>query len=296
MREIAPKWDKNAILNISRNPDGTYTTKNLSFLFPQAVMLDAITATGRGMTDEGIMMGTLRGFEKLFSPYLSESLGPQYLAAMLTNRDLKTGERIVEEDAPFTEHLLGRTLYAMQSLKPGTFDTLERVKKAITGEKSAYGREYNLTDEALAPFLGRPTKFNPETTIEREMYRYIKVRDQVRREYYSVVANGGTLPDGKSDGDVYRQSMLALRVAQAKMFNKLEAARALGVEPSKMAGLMKQVGLSAAERKLLARGELAPFLPSDDIVKTSERRGRRIQTALIKEVYNNELKGLSLSR
>ena len=295
VREIAPKWDKNAILNISRNEDGTYTTKNLSFLFPQAVLLDAVTATGRGMSDEGILMGTLRGFEKLFSPYLSESVGPQYLAAMLTNRDLKTGERIVEEDAPFTEHILGRTLYAMQSLKPGTVDTLGRMTKAITGEKGAYGREYNLVDETFAPFLGRPTKFNPETSIEREMYRYIKVRDQVRREYYSVVANGGSLPMGKSDADIYRQSMAALRVAQSKMYSKLEAARALGVEPGLMKRLMKQVGLSEAERKLLARGEIAPFEPSKEIVETSERRGRRIQTSLIKGVLNNEIKGQSLS-
>ncbi len=285
LRRFVPDWSKNSTL-IPIKDEETGELKYIDFSHANAydTMIRPFTALFNNIRDgvedeepvmQSIFKGLYEGIGETISPFVSEAIWTQAATDIfLRGGRTKTGQRLYTDQTPFGEKASIIAGHLIETQLPGSIGTFERLGLAARGKPDEYGREYELTDEALG-FMGmRAVKVDPVNAMKFKIADYTSGINNSRREFTRPLLRGGPVTPEQII-DRYMVANEQLFKVQQDINRDYYAARILG---SGQAELDREFADRVSNKALNAikRGQFKPFIPSENIIKSFAENARAL--------------------
>jgi len=285
LRRFVPDWSKNSTL-IPIKDEETGELKYIDFSHANAydTMIRPFTAMFNAVRDgaedeapvmESVFKGLYEGIGETISPFVSEAIWTQAATDIfLRGGRTKTGQRLYTDQTPFGEKASIIAGHLVETQLPGSIGTFERLGLAVRGKPDEYGREYELTDEALG-FMGmRAVKVDPINAMKFKIADYTSGINNSRREFTRPLLRGGPVT-AEQIVDRYMVANEQLYKVQQEMNQDYYAARILGAGAETLDREFKDRVSNVALRSLKT-GNFKPFIPSDNIIKSFAENAREL--------------------
>ena len=285
LRRFVPEWSKNSTL-VPIKDEETGELKYIDFSHANAydTMIRPFTAMFNAIRDgaedeapvmESVFKGLYEGIGETISPFVSEAIWTQAATDIfLRGGRTKTGQRLYTDQTPFGEKASIIASHLVETQLPGSIGTFERLGLAARSKPDEYGREYELTDEALG-FMGmRAVKVDPINAMKFKIADYTSGINNSRREFTRPLLKGGSVTP-EQIVDRYMVANEQLFKVQQDMNKDYYAARVLG---SKQRALDREFKdrISGKALNAIKRGQFKPFIPSDNIIKSFSENARAL--------------------
>ena len=285
LRRFVPEWSKNSTL-IPIKDEETGELKYIDFSHANAydTMIRPFTAMFNAIRDgaedeapvmESVFKGLYEGIGETISPFVSEAIWTQAATDIfLRGGRTKTGQRLYTDQTPFGEKASIIASHLVETQLPGSIGTFERLGLAVRGKPDEYGREYELTDEALG-FMGmRAVKVDPINAMKFKIADYTSGINNSRREFTRPLLKGGPVTPEQII-DRYMVANEQLFKVQQDMNKDYYAARLLGSGQGALDREFKD-RVSGKALNAIKRGQFKPFIPSDNIIKSFSENARAL--------------------
>jgi hypothetical protein len=284
LRRFVPDWSKNSTLIPIRDEDGSLKYIDFShanaydtMIRPFMTMKNAIQdgAEDEAPVMQSVFKGLYEGIGETISPFVSEAIWTQAATDIfLRGGRTKTGQRLYTDQTPFGEKASIIASHLVETQLPGSIGTFERLGLAVTSKPDEYGREYELTDEALG-FMGmRAVKVDPITSMKFKIADYTTGVNNSRREFTRPLLKGGPVTP-EQIVDRYMVANEQLFNVQKNMNKDYYAARILGSNQDAL-NLEFKDRISNVALNAIKAGQFKPFIPSENILKSFAENARNI--------------------
>jgi hypothetical protein len=279
IRKIAPEWQRNAqLMYLGFDDKGMPVYLDLSHLDPYTYLKGPVTAllNGNNKTAEDKLSDSIK---TLLDPFLAPEITFQAITEVWNNQN-EFGRKIYNEyDDTFTQtmkqvgYLFG--VYPVTDktgkLMPGFLTNLERTMKAALGEKSAAGRVFDLSDEALSWVGFRFTTLDMTTALKFRAMEFKDAKAEAGRPIRSVLTNPNI---GGADrmANAYEQSRLLWEGNWREMIATVRAAKALRLSEQEIAESLLSANMSKADVARLLKGEIPKYVPSSTSLKNMRKQ------------------------
>ena len=284
LRRFVPEWSKNSTLIPIKDEDGDLKYIDFSHANAYDTMIRPFTAMFNavrdGAEDEAPVMtsvfkGLYEGIGETISPFVSEAIWTQAATDIfLRGGRTKTGQRLYTEQTPFGEKASIIASHLVETQLPGSISTFKRLGLAVTSKPDEYGREYELTDEALG-FMGmRAIKVDPINAMKFKIADFTRGINNSRREFTTPLLRGGPVTP-EQIVDRYMVANEQLYKVQQEMNKDYYGARLLGSSQGAL-DLEFKDRVSGVALRAIKNGQFKPFIPSENIVKSFAENAKNL--------------------
>jgi len=239
VRNRMPSWDKDGLVTINKNDDGTYSYINLNYTFPHSIAIEAAALAARQATPE-----------EAFSA-LSKSLGKQLFGANLllapvsevVTGKTKYGTPITSENAPIYKQFIDNSSYFLDNtLNPLVVRETNKFFKTLKSKdfkvETPGGQIYTMNDLLAENFGGiRKKTFNPYSRLKTDAFALSKAMSDDRISYAS--ARKRALDDAEKQ-TAYQEYLPLHGVAFDKVKQIVNDSRTLGLTDEEIALTLKE--------------------------------------------------------
>lgn len=303
IKRFLPFWSKSnkqAVFNLEEN--GIFTSMDLGQLDAYRInklLLDTVVkSVAAGLDPEEELSKVAKdeiwnNIKEFYSPFLDESILTKKAGEVYSNKKEGGGRIWNPQDPIITQWIKGFEHFA-DAFKPGTLNSLEKVRKAALGEKGTSGREYDLETEVIANILG--LRFNKIDPREALPFMAGDKRQAVSDSEYIFrqTANNQSPQTVEDYVNSYLESEKARYKNFSEMYLDVQAAKELGVSTDDIANTLKDAGFSRDDIRSLFAGVYIPYFPSDETRLRIIESGNPRPDSQIGMVYN-KLKGVPLN-
>ena len=150
----------------------------------------------------------------------------------------------------------------MKAIQPGAGANIQRIIKAIEGERSPSGRKYNYPDEAAALVGFRVSTFDPKIALSYRAQEYTGLLRDASGLFNKLFRNLNEVDDDTLQ-DAVRKVRRARSLAFKEMLDLIHAAEKGGANRSEIFRVLKKSGVGNKNITALRRGkEIKPWKPS----------------------------------
>lgn len=238
VRNRMPSWDKDGLVTINKNDDGTYSYINLNYTFPHSTAIEAAALAARQATPE-----------EAFSA-LSKSLGKQLFGANLllapvsevVSGKTKYGTPITSENAPIYKQFIDNSSYFLDNtLNPLVVRETNKFFKTLKSKdfkvETPGGQVYTMNDLLAENFGGiRKKTFNPYSRLKTDAFALSKAMSDDRISYAS--ARKRALDDAEKQ-TAYQEYLPLHGTAFDKVKQIVNDSRTLGLTDEEIALTLK---------------------------------------------------------
>ena len=239
VRNRMPSWDKDGLVTINKNDDGTYSYINLNYTFPHSTAIEAASLAARQATPE-----------EAFSA-LSKSLGKQLFGANLllapvsevVSGKTKYGTPITSENAPIYKQFIDNSSYFLDNtLNPLVVRETNKFFRTLKSKdfkvETAGGQVYTMNDLLAENFGGiRKKTFNPYSRLKTDAFALSKTMSDDRISYAS--ARKRALDDAEKQ-TAYQEYLPLHGTAFDKVKQIVNDSRTLGLTDEEIALTLKE--------------------------------------------------------
>jgi len=306
-RFVAP-WSKNSTIIPIKTEEGDF--KYIDFSHANAY--DTLTrpfqaalneAAAGELNEEGIMnnfiLGSLKGFGDIASPFVTESIWTEALVDVLPimGRGGKTSEGYTiydKENDTWGNVSTKIFMHLMKAQLPGSVKQLGRIDYAIPeidtflqvgdlggpfkwgkiGKYDENGQSYELLDEGLGIAGMRAVKLNVPRTLKFKQAEYSS-RTRKSRSFFTKVALKEGPVDPEELVDAYINANRALFATQKDMTQNINAAKLLNTKSRDIYSSLER--LSKKDLGSLQAGVFQPYYPSKEVLNGMSRNARKIE-------------------
>ncbi len=287
VRNRMPSWDRDSLVTISKNDDGTYSYINLNYTFPHSTAIEAASLAARQATPE-----------EAFSS-LSKSLGKQLFGANLllapvsevVSGRTKYGTPITSENSPIYKQFIDKSSYFLDNtLNPLVVKETNKFFKTLKSKdfkvETSGGQVYTVNDLLKENFAGiRKKTFNPYSRLKTDAFSLSKTMSDDRVSYAS---NRRRAFDDAGKQEAYQQYAQLHSTVFDKIKKIVNDSRELGLSDEEIALTLKdgridsQTILGAITDTYLPPpiakdGEMSAELLADEVMNLpASRRGSAI--------------------
>jgi hypothetical protein len=284
LRRFVPDWSKNSTLIPIKDEDGNLKYIDFSHANAYDTMIRPFTAMFNAIRDgsedeapvmKSVFKGLYEGIGETISPFVSEAIWTQAATDIfLRGGRTKTGQRLYTEQTPFGEKASIIASHLVETQLPGSIGTFKRLGLAATSKPDEYGREYELTDEALG-FMGmRAVKVDPINAMKFKIADFTRGINNSRREFTTPLLRGGPVT-AEQIVDRYMVANEQLYKVQQEMNKDYYGARLLGSSQGAL-DLEFKDRVSNVALRAIKNGQFKPFIPSENIVKSFAENARNL--------------------
>lgn len=238
VRNRMPSWDKDGLVSISKNDDGTYSYINLNYTFPHSTAIEAASLAMRQASPE-----------EAFSAF-SKSIGKQLFGANLllapvsevVSGKTKYGTPITSENAPLFKQFLDNSSYFLDStFNPLTVREANKFYKTLKSKdfrvETAGGQVYTMGDLIGENLVGiRKKTFNPYSRLKTDAFGLSKSMSDDRISYASARKRAIDEQDKQA---AYQEYLPLHRAAFDKVKQIVNDSRVLGLNDDEIALTLK---------------------------------------------------------
>lgn len=284
LRRFVPDWSKNSTLIPIKDEDGNLKYIDFSHANAYDTMIRPFTAMFNAIRDgsedeapvmKSVFKGLYEGIGETISPFVSEAIWTQAAIDIFARGGrTKTGQRLYTEQTPFGEKASIIAGHLVETQLPGSIGTFKRLGLAATSKPDEYGREYELTDEALG-FMGmRAVKVNPINAMKFKIADFTRGINNSRREFTTPLLKGGPVT-AEQIVDRYMVANEQLYKVQQEMNKDYYGARLLGSSQGAL-DLEFKDRVSNVALRAIKNGQFKPFIPSENIIKSFAENARNL--------------------
>ena len=284
LRRFVPDWSKNSTLIPIKDEDGNLKYIDFSHANAYDTMIRPFTAMFNAVRDgsedeapvmKSVFKGLYEGIGETISPFVSEAIWTQAATDIfLRGGRTKTGQRLYTEQTPFGEKASIIASHLVETQLPGSIGTFKRLGLAATSKPDEYGREYELTDEALG-FMGmRAVKVDPINAMKFKIADFTRGINNSRREFTTPLLRGGPVT-AEQIVDRYMVANEQLYKVQQEMNKDYYGARLLGSSQGAL-DLEFKDRVSNVALRAIKNGQFKPFIPSENIIKSFAENARNL--------------------
>jgi len=297
LRDYVAEWSKNSSLLITNfDPDkGKIEYIDLSYTFPYDIIQRPIQAIFNAIADGSIdskdtnqiiVDAALGAMNEFFKPFISESIITQKFIDIRRNQTSE-GRQVYNPELPLGDRIMQRFVHVAEAIEPGSVPQIEKLFKAVKGEKEPYGKEYDLGVELWANLGGlRITQLNIEEAFNFKVYPFIEnVRDS-ERLFRTVANNQNIVPVGEYVG-AYMEAETARYRNFSEMYKYIQSALELGGDKRSIITSLRDKGVSKKVINSLFMGVYVPYYPSDATLLRIKKSGNIYPRKEINKIYNS---------
>ena len=239
VRNRMPSWDRDSLVDISKNDDGTYSYINLNYTFPHATVIEAASLAARQATPE-----------EAFSA-LSVSLGKQLFGANLllapvsevVSGKTRYGTPITSENAPIYKQFIDKSGYFLDNtLNPLVVRETNKFFKTLKSKdfkvETSGGQVYTMNDLIAENFAGiRKKTFDPYSRLKTDAFGLSKTMSDDRISYAS---DRKRALDDAGKQEAYQQYVQLHRNVFDKVKKIVNDSRTLGLTNEEIALTLKE--------------------------------------------------------
>ena len=260
IRQFVPDFEKNdQLLYVGERENGKASYINLSYLDPQNMRAETAIAFYRAIRgEEGVGEAFLNAATQMLQPLLSEQLFAGAVMDLARNRTTLGGQIWNEQDSP-TNITIAKLSHLAKALSPGVITGVgTRVYRGATGQVTAQGRSYDLSNElAGAGFGQRVAEIDAQTTLGNKVRGFLSGRSEATQLLTRILNSRGTIDIGDIP-DAYQRANEAYISLYEDMKKSYESALRLGVPKQQairiISGAGAQRGLSEKDTTAIVTG------------------------------------------
>lgn len=287
LRRFIPDWSANGNIASTKHGEGKWSYVDLDYTDPYSYLKKPLMAAMRAGGEPDVHYW--EAFAEIVRPFSDERILMSKLADLMRNQ---TGNRIIwNETDSWDEKATKQLAHLGDAFTPGSINQFNKLHKAATGQKGNYDREYDLSDEVMAQFLGlRTSKIDVARSLE-----IFKLRD-FNKEVRSL--SGGFTNEIRKrqltedeQVDLYYTTNQKRFKAWQSMYRDIEAAKTLGLSNARIVQAMKKSGVGLRDRTALRSGKFIPYWPDDSTTIKLQKEGREINRARLlnlKKSFTNQ--------
>lgn len=267
-----PEWNRfSDLIMLSRadKPDGNVVYRYVPFSYQNPYeylqapfyALAGEMAAGKKVGadwDDRVLNAMGSAFMRVFEPFIDESILTELLADVtVRGGQPRRGGRIYPEGAPVGDKLWAMFGHVMGGIQPGIFTQGGRFMQAVAGEKTRYGKQYTIGDEALAVFAGvRVYDADLSNNLNFSYNDFARIDRQntslAKRNFFAENATLGTRA-------LAYENYLEDSYRSYTEFRKItEDLKALGISDTYIKKFLKQRGAKKHIQKSIRRGQFIP--------------------------------------
>lgn len=272
IRLLAAPWNKNSnLMFLGRDDDGNIRYVDLSYLDPYNFWKRPINAILRDQPWE--QTATDIAAESLL-PFFGTDIATQTLFEIFANKKAGSGTEVYNENDTIP-HQIGQIAdHLRKGLQPGFVSNLERTYKAMEGEISPSGQQYDMRDEMFAWIGHRVTTLDPKTAL---LYRAYEFSEQ-KSDASMMINRKITDPNDVSDRELEKAFELSEKIrvgAYEDMFKLVEAVEKSGLTRSQIIETLQAARLSKADAIALANRKVPQYRINKQTRTNAIRNARR---------------------
>jgi len=268
VREMAPPWSKNSnLMFIGRDDKGNIQYLDMSFLDPYNYFKRPINAILR---EQPFQDAATQSASEMLTPFFGVDITSGTVAEVWNNKK-DSGGKVFNEQDTVTGQAVDIANHLRKNLQPGFANNIERMYKAMSGEKSASGKEYTVPDEMAALVGFRASTVDPKTALYYRSFDFKQSKSDAAKMLKDLLKeqNDVSLNDLKGA----RDAMLKAREqTYTKMIRLVKAAKKSGMSMVDIRRVLKLSGVSAKDIRALVMGKI-PI--EDDYTKMARSISRR---------------------
>lgn len=292
-RGVAP-WEKNATLFwMGRDSDGKPQYVDLSFMFPTQYFEKPLNAL-MGGGDPAEALG--EASREAFQPYLDENIVLTAIVDILRNTK-KAGGRVYNPQdlsANIAKDILG---HAWKAAQPGAIARVGDLTKALTGQVSEKGRDYNTAVELMALLGFRGRSLDLEQSLLFKAVAFSKDETEAGQILRKKLGSRGNvsvaeIAAARRASETSREALFGQIVAD------VQAMERQGVSREKIEGALAEGGIGKPEIKRILEQKYERYLPRelpylDRLAPAVEGAEQAEVKAAIRESLGNALLNLT---
>lgn len=293
LRQFLPDWQKNSQLIIIGKNGSEVNYVDVSYLDPFEIWKKPMTAFMRGL-------GRAENVEQFFTeavvgaaieagrPFTSEQILSGAIMDVMRNRDAN-GRQVYNPQDTGTAIADAVSKKLVSAFAPGTLDTGDRIVKALGGQISETGRDYNVANEILGiPFGSRVSAVDASQALGFKASQFLRARRDARSIFNRDYLSRGS----RSESDVisaYQRSNAGLRDVTERLRREYIAALNLGVSPAKARSILRAAGLDRESARMISTGIYRRLTPSEEQDRMAAPDRKRAARQAIAETPQREV-------
>jgi len=241
MRELVAPWSVDSTLIPIRDEDGNYKYIDFSGAFfydtvlnpVQSVISQSEIQNEKALIPD-MMEGMVKGFDRLIEPFFGESIYYGLIADLFIRGGVdRDGNRVWnEEDDEIDKYIKGMTHFAYTA-SPLSYPQLKRLYAAAT-DQTIRGKKYDIPNELMGFFGGRPVQIYPLDTINFAVADFVEAERNQRKLITEDMFTGDPVTDRNFVLEQYWKANKKRLDSLSELRRKVDAAIVLGENPKKI--------------------------------------------------------------
>ena len=282
----APEWSRNSnFLYSGFDKDGLPTFLDLSSLDPYTYLKKPLAAIMSG-NNESVSDKLEDAITEILQPFIGVDIAAGALFEVASNSRI-SGGRIYNPSDTGGEQMIDVMNHLRKAIQPGVASNIERSWKAITGSRSRTGREFKMSDEALA-FVG--FRFTTMNLPQSLVYKGYAFQDGLR-DSKEILSRAAGSREKLSDDEVtsaFDRSLAGREEAFQEMIKMVGGMRTMGITDERLRMSLRSSGVSNRNTSAILRGEIPNFRISSSFIRGARDRAKASSTSPVqqREVMN----------
>lgn len=264
VRQQLPEWSRNSNLYYLSREDGNLRYLDLSFLDPYNYWKRPITAI---MRDQPLGESAQQAAADMLKPFFGTDIVFGALTEIWANKKSSGGPVYNESDTAF-EQSASIADHLRKAVQPGAFSNMERILKAVEGEKTTTGRTFTMQDEMMALAGFRVSTLDPAVSLK---YRTYEAQDQLRGAT-SILNKVASDPNPVSDEDLRDAFDRVTDIRQetyGDLLKSITAAERSGLDRRGVISQLRAGGMSQDDARALAYGRIPRKVPTSQYMRSA---------------------------
>ena len=273
----APEWSRNSnFLYSGFDKDGLPTFLDLSSLDPYTYLKKPIAAIMSG-NNETVSDKLEDAITEILQPFIGVDIAAGALFEVASNSRLNGG-RIYNPVDSGGEQMVDVMNHIRKAIQPGVMSNIERSWKAIAGSRSRTGREFKMSDEALA-FIG--FRFTTMNLPQSLVYKGYGFQDGIRnsKEILSRAAGSREKLSADEVTSAFDRSLSGREETFQEMIKIVGGMRTMGITDERLRMSLRSAGVSNRNVSAILRGEVPNFRVSSQFIKGARDRAKASSTS-----------------
>ena len=273
----APEWSRNSnFLYSGFDKDGLPTFLDLSSLDPYTYLKKPIAAIMSG-NNETVSDKLEDAITEILQPFIGVDIAAGALFEVASNSRLNGG-RIYNPVDSGGEQMVDVMNHIRKAIQPGVMSNIERSWKAISGSRSRTGREFKMSDEALA-FIG--FRFTTMNLPQSLVYKGYGFQDGIRnsKEILSRAAGSREKLSADEVTSAFDRSLSGREETFQEMIKIVGGMRTMGITDERLRMSLRSAGVSNRNVSAILRGEVPNFRVSSQFIKGARDRAKASSTS-----------------
>ena len=264
VRILGPAWSQNSNLGFIGREKGRLQYVDMSAFDPYNYFKRPINALLRDQPIDDAMM---QSAAEAMKPFFGADISFSNLMEIYKNEKASGGSVYNETDTT-AEQLSSISYHLIKGVGPSVISNVERMVKAIDGDRNASGRVYKFEDEMAALAGFRVSTFDPKISLHFRAFDFNQNKRDSTRILTSTFRDVNDVSD-RELRDAFQRSASARKEAFDEMSKIVSAARSSGLNQLQIIKVLRSNGITKKDALALESGDPAKWEMSDSILKNS---------------------------